>query len=136
MGTLVLHLDDDLIHRAEVYSKRTGRSLDDLVAGYLRDDPLQRSVESEQASSEEGPDPSEDQAQRQYRLAGQHPGEFVVLVGDKIVCHTPDRQSAFEAYDRAFVDFPMKRPVIVDPRRRLRRRPIVRGRSLKRARTA
>ena len=35
MGTVVLHLDDELIHRIEAYSATTGRSVSELVADYL-----------------------------------------------------------------------------------------------------
>jgi hypothetical protein len=131
MRTLVLQLDDELIRHAEVYSAKTGKSLAELVGDYLaafRDEPRRgASLESEPATA------AERRAQRQYGLAAEYPGEFVVLVGEEVVHHSADRQSAFAAYDQAFVDFPSGHPVIVDPARRLRRRPVVRGRSLKRS---
>lgn len=140
MGTLVLKLDDDLLDRAETYSKKTGRSLSELITDHLAAFP----GEARRRLSESGPTAPEKEvaptpeslAQRQYRLAEEYSGEFVVLVGEEVVFHSSDRQCAFDAYDRAFVDFPSRRPVIVDPTRRLRRRPLVRGRSLKRSRSA
>ena len=35
MGTLTIQLDDQLIHRAEAVSERTGKSLSELFADYL-----------------------------------------------------------------------------------------------------
>ena len=138
MGELVLHLDDDLIHRAKTYSTRTGRTLSEIVAGYFAAFEAETRRTSRQAAATK-PEPAkvaagapESLPQRQYRLASQYPGEFVVLVGEEVVYHSPDRQAAFEAHDQAFVDWPSGSPVIVDPQRGPRRRPIVRGRSFKR----
>ncbi len=71
--------------------------------------------------------------EEQYRLARQHPGEYVVLVGEQIVSHSPDRQEAFRAYDQAFLDFPGRDPVIAEPDGGPKRPPVVRGRSLTRS---
>lgn len=139
MGTLTLHLDDDLIHRAEVCSETTGRSLSEVVADYLAEfssqPPTKRTEERLRTSAAEATMSSEQRAQHQYHLAHRYPGEFVVLVEDEVFYHSANRQAAFEAYDRAFVDSPSGRPAIVDPARRLQRRPVVRGRSLKKVRS-
>ncbi len=71
-------------------------------------------------------------AKEQYRLAGQYPNEYVVLVGDRIVHHSSDRRQAAQAYDRAALDSSPRRPVIVRPGGRLRKPPVVRGRALTR----
>lgn len=72
-------------------------------------------------------------ADRQFELAGQYPGEYVVLVGENVVHHSPDIESADRAFDQAFGDYPPLRPVMVDPdRRRPRRSPVVRGRAFSR----
>ena len=72
-------------------------------------------------------------ADRQFELAGQYPGEYVVLVGENVVHHSPDIESADQAFDQAFGDYPPLRPVMVDPdRRRPRRSPVVRGRAFSR----
>lgn len=69
---------------------------------------------------------------RQYQLAHQYPEDYVVLVGDRIVCHSPNREKAFRAYDQAFVDFPSGDPVIVEPGGTQKKPPVLRGRSWKR----
>ncbi len=135
MGTLVLHLDDDLIDRAEAHSKTAGRSLSEVVADYLAELSGQRRAKPAEPLPTSAA-PAEQRARDQYRLARRYPGEFVVLVGEEVFFHSVDRQVAFEAYDRAFGDSPSGRPVIVDPARRLRRRPVVRGRLLKKVRPA
>ncbi|MCP4661462.1 MAG: hypothetical protein GY856_39160 [bacterium] len=68
---------------------------------------------------------------KQYQLAHQYPEDYVVLVGDRVVCHSPDRQKAFRAYDQAFVDFPSGDPVIVEPGGTQKKPPVFRGRSWK-----
>ncbi len=69
-------------------------------------------------------------ARAQYRLAGQYPKDYVVLVGERIVFRSSDRQVAFGAYDQACRDFPEVVPVIVEPGGRERRAPLFRGRTL------
>ena len=56
-----------------------------------------------------------DLAREQYRLAQRHPEEYVVLVEDRVVFHSPDRRLAFRAYSQAVVDSPASYPVIVQP---------------------
>ncbi len=74
---------------------------------------------------------------RQRQLARErHPGDYVVLLEDRIVQHSPDRQEALRAYREAAASSATVRPVIVSPDARSKRSPILRGRSLKRARTA
>ena len=67
---------------------------------------------------------------RQYELAREYPGEYVVLVGEQLVHHGPDRQAAARAYDLAAKQSSSDRPVIVRPGGRARRPPVLRGRSL------
>ena len=69
-------------------------------------------------------------ATEQYRLAGHYPEEYVVLVGERIVHHCSDRQQAIQAYQRAAVDDPSNRPVIVSPGEQPRKPLLVRGRTL------
>jgi hypothetical protein len=73
--------------------------------------------------------------EEQYRIAQQYPGEYVVLVGDRVVFHAPARQEVFRAYKQAFVDFPQQAPVVVEPGGKPRKPPVLRGRTLTKART-
>ena len=96
MTQLTLQLDDELAHRAKAYSVRTGQPLADLVAGYLASltaEPARAAgtVRDSSASSDSLP-------QRQYRLADQYPGQFVVLVGERVIHHSADRAEAGRAY--------------------------------------
>ena len=73
---------------------------------------------------------------RQRRLAQErHPGAYVVLLEERIVHHSTDRQEALRAYREAASAAATARPVIISPDARPKRSPILRGRSLKRART-
>ncbi len=65
----------------------------------------------------------------QYRLAGQYPKDYVVLVRDRILFHSPDRGAAFRAYDQACEDHPTVLPVVVEPGGKERRAPLFRGRA-------
>ncbi len=79
---------------------------------------------------------TEDLPTRQRRLAcQQHPGEYVVMVKERIIAHSSDRQEALRAYRAAAAtgSTPVP-PVLVDPAAKPKRRPILRGRSLKRPR--
>ncbi|MCP4660087.1 MAG: hypothetical protein GY856_32195 [bacterium] len=71
-------------------------------------------------------------AEEQYRLAGQYPNEYVVLIGERIVHHSPDRRQAAEAYNRAALGSSSMRPAIVRPGSGPRKPPVVRGRALTR----
>ncbi len=80
---------------------------------------------------------ADDLPTRQRRLAqDRHPGDYVVLVEDRIFHHSQDRQEALRAYKEAAAASPTSRPVIVSPDARPKRSPILRGRSLKRPRPA
>ncbi len=68
--------------------------------------------------------------QEQYRLAEDHPGEYVVLVGRRVVNHSPERREALEAYRQAWSDFPGERPVVVGPGGKPKQKPFFRGRAL------
>jgi hypothetical protein len=69
-------------------------------------------------------------ADRQYRIAGRYPGEYVVLVGERVIHHTTDRAEAGRAFKQVFADDPKASPVMVDPNVPNEPRPIVRGRAL------
>ncbi len=69
-------------------------------------------------------------AERQYRLAGRYPGEYVVLVDDRVVHHTADRLEAGRAFDQVFDDEPGASPAMVDPNLPRYPRPMIRGRAL------
>jgi plasmid stability protein len=71
-------------------------------------------------------------ADRQAALAGAYPNEYVILVGDRVLVHTGDKEKAYAEHDAA-LDRDEK-PIIMPPGV-LRRipPPIVRGRSLARA---
>lgn len=69
-------------------------------------------------------------AEKQYRLANQYPKEYVILIGERIVHHSVDRQQAVQAYRRIEVDELSNRPVIVSPGKPPRKPPMVRGRAL------
>jgi hypothetical protein len=80
---------------------------------------------------------TEDLPARQRRLAClQHPGEYVVLVKERIIAHSSDRQEALRAYRAAATRSTPVHPVLVDPAAKPKRRPVLRGRSLKRPRPA
>ncbi len=67
-------------------------------------------------------------ARTQYQLAHQHPEDYAVLVGERVLFHSPDRKAAFGAFDRACADFPGAVPVIVEPDGKPRRPSRFRGR--------
>ncbi len=69
-------------------------------------------------------------AEKQFRLASQYPGDYVVLVGERTIHHSPDRQEAVATFQRAARAFPPHRPVFIRPGGRLRKPPVVRGRSM------
>lgn len=66
----------------------------------------------------------------QYRLASRYPGEYVVLVGERVIRHTTDRAEAGRAFKQVFADDPKASPVMVDPNVPNEPRPVVRGRAL------
>jgi hypothetical protein len=139
MTHLTLHLDDDVVLRAEAYAARTGKSLADLVAVYVIELTRASAVLTARGQVEATRDlPTEEDTlpQRQYRLARRYPGEYVVLVGERVVHHGPEREEAGRAYKQAFADCPSSTPVMVDPNRLRQRRPIVRGRALNKRRQA
>lgn len=72
-----------------------------------------------------------DLVERQYELAGQYPDDYVVLVGERILHHSPDREEALTAFQRVAESFYPERPALVRPGGcPPRRRPMARGRSL------
>ncbi len=70
--------------------------------------------------------------QRQYQLASRYPGEYVVLVGERVIHHTTDRTEAGRAFKQAFAKGATASPVMVDPDLPRQPRPILRGRTLTR----
>jgi hypothetical protein len=80
---------------------------------------------------------ADDLPTRQRRVAQErHPGAYVVFLGERIVRHSPSRQEALRAYREVASESATARPIIVSPDARPKRSPILRGRSLKRARPA
>jgi len=77
-----------------------------------------------------------DLAREQYRLAQPYPEEYVVLVEDRVIFHSPDRLLAFRAYDQAVADSPSSYPVIVQPGDEPKPAPLFRGRSFTKELTA
>ena len=77
-------------------------------------------------------DKPDDLAHRQRQIARGFPvGEHVVLVGEEVVIHTPNRRDAFAAYDHAAAEGRV--PVIISPDARQTPPPAVfRGRALAR----
>jgi hypothetical protein len=80
------------------------------------------------------PDPATNLAERQYRLARQYPGDYVVLVGEQVVHHSGNRDAAFRAYDDAFAGRSAPCPVLVEPNAAPKRTPVLRGHALQRLR--
>ncbi len=70
-------------------------------------------------------------AAAQYRLARRYPQDYVILVGEEVTSHSPDRGVAFSAYDQACEDFPEAVPVIVEPGGKERKAPRFRGRCVR-----
>ncbi|WP_437622552.1 hypothetical protein [Sorangium sp. So ce1151] len=69
---------------------------------------------------------------RQYEEASKFPGEFVVMVGKRVLFHSADRDEAIRRYESAFEEVPDGTPVFIEPGTRLPDRdPVVRGRSLR-----
>jgi hypothetical protein len=70
-------------------------------------------------------------ADRQAALADQYPDEYVVLRGEQVIAHTPDKQGAFALYDSAIEEVNDEEAILIPPAARRRiSRPIVRGRAL------
>ncbi len=69
-------------------------------------------------------------ARTQYSLARQYPQDYVIMVGERVAFHSPDRKAAFGAFDQACEDFPEAVPVIVEPGGKERKAPRFRGRSM------
>jgi hypothetical protein len=68
--------------------------------------------------------------QRQYDEANKFPGEFVVLVGTRVLVHSVDRDEAVGRYESASADAPEGMPVLIEPGLRgPDRDPVVRARS-------
>ncbi len=53
-------------------------------------------------------------AARQKALAAAYPEEYVVLVGDRILVHTRDKEEAFARYDAA-VEQGGEEPIVIPP---------------------
>lgn len=68
-------------------------------------------------------------AARQAALADAYPDEYVVLLGDRVIAHTQDKEEAYAQYDAAFECD--AEPIILPPGalRRIRP-PVIRGRAL------
>jgi hypothetical protein len=68
-------------------------------------------------------------AERQFAIAQQYPGEYVVLVGEDVISHGPDQAAALAAY-RSAMGKAGRHPVLVRPERLAPVPAIVRGRSV------
>ena len=67
-------------------------------------------------------------AARQKALAAAYPEEYVVLVGDRVLVHTRDKEEAFERYD-AVVEQGDEEPIVIPPGAlRQTPPPVLRGR--------
>ncbi len=70
------------------------------------------------------------QEERQAALADDYPDEYVVLLGERIVVHTTNKDEAYAHYDAAFGEAGNVEPIVIPPGA-LRRigPPIIRGRA-------
>lgn len=70
------------------------------------------------------------QEERQAALADDYPNEYVVLLGERVVVHTTNKDEAYAHYDSAFGEAGSVEPIIIPPGA-LRRigPPIMRGRA-------
>jgi hypothetical protein len=67
-------------------------------------------------------------AARQKALAAAYPEEYVVLVGDRVLVHTQDKEEAFARYDAA-VEQGGEEPIVIPPGAlRQTPPPVLRGR--------
>jgi hypothetical protein len=67
-------------------------------------------------------------AARQKALAAAYPEEYVVLVGDRVIVHTRDKEEAFARYDAA-VEQGGEEPIVIPPGAlRQTPPPVLRGR--------
>jgi hypothetical protein len=114
MHQVAILLDDDI---AEALGKAAGREAV-APADWAREAVVHRLKKEEPL------------AERQYRLAGQYSGEYVVLVGERVAHHTTDRLEAGRAFDQMFQDEPGASPVMVDPNLPRYPRPMIRGRAV------
>jgi hypothetical protein len=105
--------------------------------GDVDDTPKRSAAATVRSSSEDrGPEASSGQGERtlgerQAALAAAYPDEYVVLVGERIVVHTANREEAYSHHDAAFDEEGGIEPIVVapGPLRRLGP-PVVRGRAL------
>lgn len=68
---------------------------------------------------------------RQRAIVNTYPNEYVVLLGDRLIAHTPDKEEAFSRFDAAWDESEDLEPIVVPPaERRGLPGPVLRGRSL------
>ncbi|XXY53378.1 DUF5678 domain-containing protein [Sorangium sp. So ce269] len=70
-------------------------------------------------------------AERQAALAEAYPDEYVVLVEERVIAHTRDKDEAYAHYDAAFEEQGIGEPIVIPPGA-LRRiaPPVLRGRAV------
>jgi hypothetical protein len=72
-------------------------------------------------------------AARQKALAAAYPEEYVVLIGDRVIVHTRDKEEAFARYDAA-VEQGGEEPIVIPPGAlRQTPPPVLRGRMFARS---
>lgn len=128
-------IESEAVRLLEVMcSHRAERALDDDSGepGSGEEDSTPRPRSSPPASDQRDARPSA-LAERQAALAAAYPEEYVVLLGDRVLVHTRDKEEAYVHLDAAFDAVSGAEPIIVPPGP-LRRigPPVLRGRALPR----
>jgi len=70
--------------------------------------------------------------EKQKAIMDAYPAEYVVMVGDRLIAHTPDKKEAFAHWDAAWDEAGEEEEPVVFPPAAARTRfmPVVRGRSV------
>jgi hypothetical protein len=69
--------------------------------------------------------------ERQKAIVAAYPEEYVVLLGDRLIAHTPDKEEAFSRSEAAWDESEDLEPIVVPPaKQRELRGPVLRGRSI------
>ncbi|MFS8065097.1 MAG: FitA-like ribbon-helix-helix domain-containing protein [Byssovorax sp.] len=153
MAQLVLtNISPAIVKKLEQRAKRSGRTVEaeamrlleaeivtaeganDAEIDALLDDAPTEPVPPEAISRHEEPSGGVDSgaqalAARQAALADSYPNEYVVLLGDRVIAHTQDKEEAYAQHDAAFEGD--VEPIILPPGalRRIQP-PVIRGRAL------
>ncbi|NUQ75661.1 MAG: hypothetical protein HUU21_19120 [Polyangiaceae bacterium] len=82
-------------------------------------------------SPSEVPSDAEALVARQKAIVNAYPNEYVVLLGDRLIAHTPNKEEAFSQFDAAWDESEDLEPIVVPPAdRRGLPGPVLRGRSI------